>query len=319
MHALSDNALPGGAAPGPAGTPPGPTPPPAGRRTPPETPSATPPPSGAETPSGPPPGLRDQIARTIQAFRRVLSAHVALARLELGAIGREIGTLAGKLAAALAVLIMCLGILVPVGVALFLGEWLFGSMAWGIAHGALSGIGLAVVLVVSALRVSGRRIFAATLLAFFVGLAVALALGLGWVHDGWRALGDSALAGADAGNRPLLAAVMFAGGVLALTGLLGGARLATPGERVMGAVFGLLAGVVAGALLGALSAISYTHRPGIAIGIVIGLVCWPVFLLVTLRGHDWQAFRNRFVPSATIDSTQETFEWIRTRMPGRKA
>ena len=249
----------------------------------------------------------------------MLDAHVALARLEIAAIGREIGMLAGKLAAALALLVLFVGLLVPVGSALFLGEWLFGSMAWGIAHGALGGIALAVVLVVSALRVSTGRIIVATLLAFLVSLLVALSFGLGWAHEGWRVLGDSVLAGVDPANRPLLAALLFTGGLVAIFGLLVGARLAAPGERVMGAVFGLLAGVVAGALLGALSAISFTLEVGIAVGIVVGLVCWSAFLLATLRGHDWEAFRNRFIPSAAIDSTQETLEWIRTRMPGRKA
>lgn len=282
------------------------------------------PPAGSSGPSAPgagepAPGLRDQLARTIQAARRLLGAHLALARLELGAIGREIGQMAGKIAAALAILALLVGVLVPVGSALFLGEWLFGSMAWGIVHGALTGLAVAVILVVSALRVSKWRIAAATLLAFLVGLLASLALGLGWAHEGWRQLGESLLPGMDGGNRPLVSAVLWSGGVLAILGLLAGARLASPGERVMGAVFGLLAGVVAGALVGALSAISYSLQVGVAVGIVAGLASWPVFALLALRGRDWQAFRNRFVPSVTIDSTQETLEWIRTRMPGRKA
>lgn len=326
MPALSENALPGSAAPEPAGTPPDATRPPdptvspAGDPLPAAAPSTPTSPGGSVPAPGPPPaGLREQLARTIWAARRLLGAHVALARLELAAVGREIGQLAGKLAAALALVILFVGILVPVGSALFLGEWLFGSMAWGIAQGALGAIALAVVLVISALRVSTGRIIAATLLAFVVGLLVAVSLGLGWAHEGWRALGDSVLAGVDPANRLLLAAVLFTGGLLAVIGLLVGARLAAPGERVMGAVFGLLAGVVAGALVGALTAISYTLQVAIAVAVVVGLVCWSIFGLLTLRGHDWEAFRNRFIPSATIDNTQETLEWIRTRIPGRKA
>jgi hypothetical protein len=244
---------------------------------------------------------------------------VALARVELAGIGREIGQLAGKSAIALALVAMFVGVLVPIGTALFLGEWLFGSMAWGIAHGALSAIGLAVILVVSGLRVSAMRIAGATVIAFLIGLVTSLALGLGWAHEAWRIMGEAVLAGIDPANQPLLAAVLVVGGFGALIGLLAGARLAAPGERVMGAVFGLLAGVVFGALVGALTAISYPVQAGVALGIVIGLVCWIAFGLLTLQGFDWEAFGYRFVPSATIDTTQETVEWIRNRMPGRKA
>jgi hypothetical protein len=331
VPALSDSGLPGSTAPEPPGTPPGPppaaTPPadPAGSAGDAERPTPPPPSStaGAE-PAGRPAnrstaGVRDQLGRTVRAGRRLLDAHLALARLELAGIGREIGQLAGKIAAAVALLLMFVGILVPVGSALFLGEWLFGSMAWGIAHGALSAIALAVVLVVSGLRVSTMRIAGATVIAFLLGLLAALGLGLGWAHEAWRIVGETVLAGIDPANQPLLAAVLFVGGLGAIAGLLAGARLAAPGEGVMGAVFGLLAGVVIGALLGALTAITYPLQAGVALGIVFGLVCWSGFTLLTLQGFDWEAFGYRFVPSATIDTTQETIEWIRTRMPGPKA
>jgi hypothetical protein len=301
VPALSETALPGSAAPDPTGASPG---------------ASSGPGGGADQAGG---GVRDQIGRTVAAARRLLEAHLALARLEMAGIGREIGQLAGKLAAALALLLMFVGILVPVGSALFLGEWLFGSMAWGIVHGALSAVALAVMLLVSGLHVSTMRIAGATVLAFMAGLLTALALGLGWLHEAWRIIGEAVLGGMDPASQPLLAAVLFTGALLAVVGLLAGVRLAAPGERVMGAVFGLLAGVVLGALLGALSAISYSLQPGVAIGIVVGLACWIAFGLATLSGFDWQAFGYRFVPSATIDTTQETVEWIRTRMPGRKA
>ncbi|MBP1705447.1 MAG: hypothetical protein H6Q36_1186 [Chloroflexi bacterium] len=239
--------------------------------------------------------------------------------MELAGIGREIGQLAGKAAFALALVVMFVGVLVPIGSALFLGEWLFGSMAWGIVHGALSAIGLAVILIVSGLRVSAMRIAGATVGAFFLGLLASLALGLGWLHEMWRIIGDSLLAGVDPSSEPLIAAVLIVGGLGAVIGLVAGARLASSGELIMGAVFGLLAGVVLGALLGALTAISYSLQVGVALGIVVGLVCWIAFGLMTLQGFDWEAFGYRFVPSATIDTTQETVEWIRNRMPGRKA
>lgn len=333
VPALSETALPGSAAPEPAGSsagvpPPG-TPPPA-----PQGPAAGPPPGDATPPVPPAPpaspgaaggaqppggGLRDQARRTIDAARRLLAAHVALARLELAGIGREIGQLAGKVALALALLLMFVGILVPVGSALFFGEWLFGSMAWGIAHGALGAVAMAVMLVISGLHVSTMRIAGATVLAFLVGLVISLALGLGWLHEAWRILGESILAGIDPASQPLAAAVLVVGGFGAIIGLAAGAQMASPGERVMGAVFGLLAGVVVGAFLGALTAISYPVQAGVALGIVVGLVCWTMFGILTLQGFDWEAFGYRFVPSATIDTTQETVEWIRKRMPGRKA
>ena len=46
------------------------------------------------------------------------------------------------------------GTLLWVGGFLFLGEWLFGSIGWGLAHGLLFGIGLIVALGLAGLACS---------------------------------------------------------------------------------------------------------------------------------------------------------------------
>ena len=61
-------------------------------------------------------------------------------------------------------------VLLWVGGFLFLGEWLFGSIGWGLAHGLLFGIGLIVAL---ALAIVGSRarycVLSFVVAAFIVG------------------------------------------------------------------------------------------------------------------------------------------------------
>ena len=93
-----------------------------------------------------------------------MSAHIALARAEAGEIMGEIGRMAGLGALAFG-LVFFAGLLLSIGGLLFLGEWIFGSIGWGVLLGALLLIDLAVVAVMVAIGVPGRRLGIAFLLA----------------------------------------------------------------------------------------------------------------------------------------------------------
>ena len=76
-----------------------------------------------------------QLKATRAAAVRVVRAHVDLAKAEANEIkGEALRALAlGGLAAASAIFLV---FLLLIGLMLFLGEWLFGSLGWGVLLGA---------------------------------------------------------------------------------------------------------------------------------------------------------------------------------------
>ena len=62
-------------------------------------------------------------------------AHVELARTELAEITSEIGRVLALASVAIGCLILLL-LLLAIGGLLFAGEWLFGSIGWGLLLGA---------------------------------------------------------------------------------------------------------------------------------------------------------------------------------------
>lgn len=127
--------------------------------------------------AGDPPGLRAQVSAVIGAVRRLLTAHVELAKVEAGAIAGEVGRVALLGGIALAAVLL-VGLLLSVGLLLFLGEWLFGSIGWGVAIGAMLLIDIAIGAVLIALGVRRGQTGRAVGLAVLVGVAVGLVLGL---------------------------------------------------------------------------------------------------------------------------------------------
>ena len=62
-------------------------------------------------------------------------AHIDLAKAELDEIKGEVARAAGLGAAAIAAAIL-LSLLLAIGGMLFTGEWIFGSIGWGVLLGA---------------------------------------------------------------------------------------------------------------------------------------------------------------------------------------
>jgi hypothetical protein len=240
---------------------------------------------------------------------RMARAHIELARAEADEIKGEIGRAAGLGGAAIALLIL-LAFLLPIGLILFTGEWIFGSIGWGVLLGSELLVAVAVTLVLVALRVP--RLGIDFVLAFAIGLIVAVVLGLNLPNQLWRQIGDAIDVG-DPSWRPLAISVVILAVVGAVIGAIAGLRARQDGATLDG----LIAGFALGAWLGALLAISYSWRTGTAMGVAVGLAAWIVLMgaHVARDGVDAEALKARFVPQATIDTTKETIEWAKSKVP----
>jgi hypothetical protein len=246
------------------------------------------------------------------AVMGLVSAHVALARAELGDILDEIKGVAALAGVAIGALILA-GLLIGVGIFLFLGEWLFGSMGWGVLHGSLLLVGVAIAAVLAALGYGGGRIGLNFGLAVLIGIIVGVGLGLDLTNRGWSALGNSMATNVPADIRPLVVAAATLAILGALLGFIAGAR----GGGIVGAIVGLLVGAIAGALIGALTAVALGPRVGAAVGVTVAFIAWPVLMgmAVARTGIDTDKLKDRFYPKTTIDTTKETIEWVRKRRP----
>jgi hypothetical protein len=256
--------------------------------------------------------MREQLGATRDAARELVEAHIELARAEAAEIADEGKRMAGLGAVAVG-FIFGAALLAFIGVFLWLGEWLFGSIGWGVLIGTLLLIALAVSLAAAAVRVSGRRIGTAIGLALLVGILVAVVLAGNLLNQAWTLLGNSVAPNIDPAYRPLLVAVA----VVAVIGLVL-ALVAVVVRRIRGsAAFGMLVvGLLAGAGIGALTAISPGFQAGLALAITAMLIAWPAILGsdIARTGIDVEGLKARFTPTATIETTKETIEWLQARM-----
>ncbi len=271
---------------------------------------------GSSDPGTPPPGLRAQLGATVAAIKRLLRAHVDLAKAELSEIVDEVKRFAALVGVAIAFLLLG-AMLVSIGGILFLGEWIFGSIGWGVLLGFLLLADAAVAAVLLALGISRGAMTRDAIIALVLGIVVGVVLGLDLTNRGWTAIGDAVLPGVDAANRPLVTALAALAIVGGLVGLVAGFR-----GGIGGAIGGLFAGAIVGAILGAITATTLGPRVGGAFGLLVVLVVWLalVGMRVARTGIDVEALRKRFVPDQTIETTKETIEWVRERTPlGRKS
>jgi hypothetical protein len=258
-----------------------------------------------------PPGIREQLGATFQAAKRLVRAHVDLAKAEAGEIVDEVKRMVGLAIVALG-FVFFTGLLLTIGLVLFLGEWLFGSIGWGVLLGTFLFLDLALMAVLLAVGIRGARVGSTLGIAVVIGLVVGLVLGLDLTHRGWTALADSVAANMDPSNRTLLVAVIavaILGGVL---GLIAGIR------RGAGAsIGGFVGGAVLGALIGLVSSTTIPGTVGAALGVWTALIAWPILagLAVRRTGIDTDAIKQRFTPDQTIELTKETIEWARARTP----
>jgi hypothetical protein len=187
-------------------------------------------------------------------------------------------------------------------------------MGWGILHGLLLAVGIAVAAVVLAVGVPAGRVLRWFFVALVIALAVGGALGLDLPNLLYRNLGESARLSIETGARPLVVGLLVGALVGLVLGIVIGAMATSSGGGRLAIVLGL---IVVGALAGAFSAITFGPQVGAAIGITTGYVAWIALMAadVIRNGVDIEALKQRFYPSATIETSKETLEWLQRRMP----
>jgi hypothetical protein len=287
-----------------------------------DDPTSTPPPppppsSGSGTPTGrprsKPPGLRDQIAATRDAALTLVMAHVELAKAEAGAIAGQVGRLAALGALALVLVIFAVFLLV-IGVSLAIGEWVLGSMGWGVIDGVLLFLSVAMASVLLGVGISGRRIVRSLAAAVVIGIVVGVVLGLDLLNQLYTAIGDSTALAVEPGVRPLVVGVLLGGLVGLIAGVITAVRMSASGGGRFVAWAGL---TVFGVALGAFTAITFSPQVGAGIGITVGYLAWMLLMALDVQrtGIDVEALKNRFTPTQTIETSKETLEWLQKRMP----
>jgi hypothetical protein len=268
------------------------------------------PPQGRSA-AGEPPGLRAQAGTTFGAVKRLVRAHVDLGKAEIGEIVGEVKRMVALAGVAIGAIVIA-ALLLTVGGLLFLGEWLFGSIGWGVLLGTLLLVDVAVMALLLALDVKGGRIGSSLLVALVAGSVVGVVLALNLTNRGWTALGDSVAAAYDPSTRTVLLALGVSAAVFGVLGFLAGIR------NGLGSAFGsLIVGAIVGALIGGLTVIDIPGTVGAAIGVLVALVTWPILAGRDLArtGVDGEAMMRRFTPEETIGLTKETIEWVRARTP----
>jgi MFS family permease len=260
-------------------------------------------------------GLGEEIGRFRDAVQRLVRAHIDLARAEFADIADEIKSLLALGAAAFAFILFALT-LIAVGLPLFLGDWLLGSMGWGILDGALFAVAAAVTMVAGALGARGRTVLLSVVAALVATVAVAALVGTDIAHraatevvgevepslhldvpSGWDTLLAGGVAGAVAG------AILF---------LIVGLVVRRSPRGAIGLFFdGLVVGAVLGAILGVTS---YGWQVAAGLGITIGLFVWIAGSVTAISGLDLDARFERLRPTTTIDTAKETWEWVRARI-----
>lgn len=272
--------------------------------------------AGAQPPAGRPDrdqplGLRGQLGATFAAGKRLFRAHVDLAKSELSEIVDEVKRMVALIGAAIGVVVLA-GLLFGIGLFLFLGEWLFGSIGWGVLLGTLLLVDAAAVLVLLALDVKARRLGSSLIVAIIGGAVVGAVLAFDLTHRGWTALGDAVASYYDPSTRTVLLAMGVSAAVLGVLGLI--ARIRSGAGAAIG---GLILGAIVGALVGGLTVISLPPTVGAAIGVLVALILWPILAVrdVMQTGVDGEAIMKKFTPDETIGMTKETIEWVRARMP----
>jgi hypothetical protein len=274
------------------------------------TPPPPPPPRGPRTP---PPGLRAQIGATKDAAIALVQAHIELAKAEAGAIAGEVGRVAALGALAIGLVIFAVFLLV-IGTSLWLGEWLLGSMGWGVLHGFLLFSSVAMAAVLGALGIAGRRIGGALLASIVIAILLSIVLGANLLNQLYASIGDATGLAVDPGIRPLVVGMLLGGAI----GLLAGIAAAVLMDASGGGRFVALAGLtVLGVALGAFTAITFGPQVGAGIGITAGYITWMVLMGIDVMrtGIDVDTLKRRFYPAETIDTSKETLEWLQKRMP----
>ncbi|CAN5836708.1 hypothetical protein BH24CHL6_BH24CHL6_15650 [soil metagenome] len=257
-------------------------------------------------------GFGEQFRRTRAAFSGLFSAHIALLRAELGEIFAQLKVMATLAGVALGLALLVVTMLY-VGGFLFLGEWLFGSIGWGLAHGVLFGLALIVVLGFGILGAGWRLALTSLVVAAVLTIGLALLLGSNVLYETANYFAQQLAAPLDS---PAVVA-MLTGAVL--VGLVLALLLWRAGG-VGGAVVGLIAGAVLGLLFGLLlGGIAWEWPPAAGLAITLGLIVWPILhAALAWPRLDLEEHFGRLMPRQTMEAASETREWLENQWQTRR-
>lgn len=243
---------------------------------------------------------------------RLVRAHIDLAKAEANAIKGELIRAVALAGLALGVTLLAI-ILLVVGLSLFLGEWLLGSLGWGVLHGTLLLFGIAIACGIAAVGVDGGRIGRSFVVGVIAAVVVGVVMALGLPNEAYTRVGEASLPGIEPGIRPLLVGAIIVGVIGLVLGLIVAIRGRDGGFR-FGALIG---GLIAGALLGAISSADLGVQVGAGIGIAFGYIVWLVMMIadVARSGIDTESLKARFYPTQTIETSKETLAWLQSKMP----
>lgn len=234
---------------------------------------------------------------------RLGKAHLALLQAELAVTGREIGIIIGLAIAALSLALLIVGLLYT-GTWLFLGEWLFGSIGWGVLHGTLFTVA---VIVPIGLNLAGGWVGAwgrGLLAALAVTVGLSILFGSNLLRNGAVAAGDS-LEGSlslEPAILPTLVGIVAGALVIGLALFILGLR----GGQAFKLLFvGAILGGVVGAILGS---VVFDLAGAVAVALTFGLVAWigGTILLAYRRGFDPATRYDPLVPRESIAALEGT-------------
>jgi len=234
---------------------------------------------------------------------RLLNAHLSLLKAELAVTGREIGLIVGLIVVALSLGLLMVS-LIYTGTWLFVGEWWFGSLGWGVLHGTLFTV--AIIMPIG-LNLAGGWVGAwgrGLLTGAVVTVLLALLFGSNVVRNAAVAAGEQleVSIALEPAVLPtivgLIAGALIVGLVLFIVGLRGGGAF-----RLLAA--GVLLGGVIGMILGS---VLFDLAGAVAVALTFGLVAWIAFtiLLASRRGFDPAARYDPLVPRESIAALNGT-------------
>ena len=189
-------------------------------------------------------------------------------------------------------------------------------MGWGVVHGLLLFVALAVASVLTVLGFPGRKLGQALMLGGLTGILVGFVAGFSLLNLLYRYIGVATAVPVEPDDRALVVGTLIWAGVGLLLGIGLAIRMTGAAGGRIGALLGL---TLAGAAFGAFTAITFGIQVGIALGIAVAYAAWigVMLLHVSRTGIDTEAIKERFYPRQTIETTKETLEWLQTRIPGR--
>ena len=263
------------------------------------------------------------------AFMRMLDAHLTLLRAELEIAGKELGIIAGLAVGAIIIALLVLGLLY-IGSFLFISEWLFGSMGWGIIHGTLLGVAFIGFVGINLAGGEVRAYGAGAVIGVVVTVVLAGLLLSNVGNEGGEAVRRWIAGEFQTEQLPfgeewlvlLVGLVVFAiiGGIVALI---------ASWQAQAGHPFAMLmTGLFVGGFIGAIWVPTrYQAADGVlGLTITIGLITWLVAgaVLAARRGFDPEARYANLVPRESIAAFEGTKEFLsaewerqKNRMMGR--